>query len=345
MKKKQGLFLLLCLLVVLAGCNKDVVTDKKGKDEVSVEERETQQEETYVYPLTGIPTNNLPDQRVLAVMINNFPKARPQSGLHQADIVYEVLAEGNITRFLALFQSEKPEIIGPVRSARDYYINLSRGYNAIYIAHGYSPEAKEMLDAHVVDHLNGMVYDGTLFWRSHTRVAPHNSYISYENIAKGAKENDYSMTDEVTPLSFLTEDEVENLQGQSAKDIMITYSKDEFSTVEFIFDEEIGKYKRFNGGDQTVDLETGTPVLLDNIFIVETEHKIIDNKGRRDIDFSSGGNGYLIQKGIVREVQWKNVDGRILPFVNGEEAGFVPGKTWINVIPTNPGLTTAVSIQ
>ena len=78
-------------------------------------------------------------------MVNNHPKARPQSGLHKADIVYEILAEGDVTRFLPYFQSEKPENIGPVRSARDYYIDLAKGLNALYIAHGYSPEAKKCL--------------------------------------------------------------------------------------------------------------------------------------------------------------------------------------------------------
>lgn len=349
MKRRLWIVSLLCLLIIVAGCSKDTVTKEENNENVDpVEEAEIQPqpEVTYkhVYPLTGIPTNESVDQRVVAVMVNNHPKARPQSGVYKADIVYEILAEGNITRFLALFQSEKPDVIGPVRSARDYFIHLSKGYDALYIAHGYSPEAKEMLEAGVVDQLNGMKYDGSLFWRSNSRVAPHNSYISFENIAKGADENGYSMTEEIMPLPFLDADEVENLQGNTAKDIMVSYSK-EFSTVEFLYDEQIGKYKRYNGGEQTVDLETETPVLLDNIFIVETEHRIIDTYGRRDIDFTSGGSGYLIQKGIAQKVQWENIDGKILPFKNGEEMGFVPGKTWINVIPTNPGLAAAVSIQ
>ncbi len=91
--------------------------------------------------------------RAVAVMINNHPKARPQSGLNKADIVYEILAEGDITRFLAVFQSEKPANIGPIRSARDYYIELAKGFNALYIAHGYSPEAKKMLEQGYVDNL------------------------------------------------------------------------------------------------------------------------------------------------------------------------------------------------
>ena len=96
-------------------------------------------------------------------MVNNHPLARPQSGLNKADIVYEIFAEGNVTRFLAIFQSEQPEKIGPVRSARDYYIELAKGYDSLYIAHGNSPEAKKMLDNGYIDNLNGLYYDGTLF--------------------------------------------------------------------------------------------------------------------------------------------------------------------------------------
>ena len=140
--------------------------------------------------------------RAVAVMINNHPLARPQSGLNKADIVYEMLAEGDVTRFLAVFQSEQPENVGPVRSARAYYIELAKGFNSLYIAHGYSPEAKEMLDNGYIDNLNGMVYDGTLFQRASFRKAPHNSYITYDNILKGAKQKGYEMEKAQLPLTF-----------------------------------------------------------------------------------------------------------------------------------------------
>ena len=135
-------------------------------------------------------------------MVNNHPKARPQSGLSKADIVYEVLAEGDITRFLAIFQSRMPKEIGPVRSARDYYIDLAKGYDSLYVAHGYSPEAKEMLTNGFIDNLNGMQYDGTLFKRASFRKAPHNSYISYEHIKEGAEKNGFDMERPPEALNF-----------------------------------------------------------------------------------------------------------------------------------------------
>ena len=149
-------------------------------------------------------------------MINNHPAARPQSGLNKADIVYELLAEGDVTRFLAIFQSEQPDNVGPVRSARSYYIELAKGFDSLYIAHGNSPDAKEMLDSGYIDDLNGLYYDGTLFKRASFRKAPHNSYITYDNILKGANQKGYEMEKAPSSLTFLTEDEVKELSGEEA---------------------------------------------------------------------------------------------------------------------------------
>ncbi|MEH7306728.1 DUF3048 domain-containing protein [Neobacillus drentensis] len=350
MKMKKWAVFMLVFLLLLSGCsNKEKVT-KPVKEEkpVTPEAPKPPAEkpvDPYFYPLTGVGSKESTDTRAVAVMINNHPKARPQSGLNKADLIYEILAEGDITRFLAVFQSEKPEKIGPVRSARDYYIFLAKGLNALYIAHGYSPEAKKLLNSNYIDNLNGMVYDGTLFKRSKTRKAPHNSYITYENILKGAKQKKYSMAKGPAPFKFMTEEESKNIPGTAAKSVRITYSKGGISNSRFDFDTATGKYKRFSGDEQTVDLDTKAPVLVDNIFIIEAKHQFIDSYGRREIDFESGGKAYLLQKGKVNQVEWKNKNGEIVPVKNGEEVPLVQGKTWINVVPTNPGLQKSVSLD
>ncbi|NRD77690.1 DUF3048 domain-containing protein [Bacillus sp. BRMEA1] len=335
-------------LLLLSGCShKDQaqVTEKKESIvEKAVEKQAEKPEYPYYYPLTGKGSQSSTAGRAIAVMINNFPAARPQSGLNKADIVYEILAEGDITRFLAVFQSEKPANIGPIRSARDYYIELAKGLNALYIAHGYSPEAKQMLDNNYVDNLNGMVYDGTLFKRSKTRKAPHNSYITYENILKGASLKHYSMDKSPPSYTFLSEKDSKDITGNDAKSVKITYSNGGTSNCSYVFDSSLGKYKRFNGNEQTVDLDTKAPVLLDNILIIEAVHRTIDSKGRRDIDLTSGGKAYLLQMGKINEVNWKNRNGLIVPVKDGKEVPLVPGKTWVNVVPTNPGLKQSVSI-
>ncbi|WP_044895053.1 DUF3048 domain-containing protein [Bacillus alveayuensis] len=330
-------FIVVCsaFLLMGSGCTKTekerMATNKEAVNQQTkiMEQEETPARKQFVFPLTGIETEQKPNHRVVAVMINNHPKARPQSGLHKADIVYEVLAEGDVTRFLALYQSEKPEKVGPVRSARDYYIELSKGYNALYICHGWSPGAKKMLESGALDYLNGLFYDGTLFQRASFRKAPHNSYITFENIEKGAEKQGYTLNAEIEPLPFFLED----VQGLAAKQVKIAYSNRSYAQVEYQYDETKGKYVRLSAGEQTIDYDSQEPVLIDNVFVVEMKHKVIDEASRRDIDLTSGGKAYLFQKGIVREVEWKNVDGRILPYENGIPIGLVPGKTWINIVP------------
>lgn len=338
------------LLLLFSGCSKKEETVKplepkeKVVDKV-VEKEEKKEEAAYYFPLTGVKSETKTDGRAVAVMINNHPQARPQSGLNKADIVYELLAEGDITRFLAVFQSEKPVNIGPVRSARDYYIELAKGLNALYIAHGYSLEAKQMLDSNYVDNLNGMVYDGTLFKRSSARKAPHNSYITYENVLKGAEQKKYSMDKNPPGFKFLKEEDKSKITGNDAKSVMVSYSHGSVSNSVYEFDSSLGKYKRFSLGEQTVDLETKEPVLIDNIFIIEAVHTVIDSYGRRDINLKSGGKAYLLQMGKVNEVNWANKDGRIVPVKEGQEVPLVPGKTWVNVVPAKPGLSQSVSFD
>ena len=335
------------VFLLLSGCSqtsqkKEPV--KQQKQAVKAEKKSGASDAfPYYYPLTGKGSDTKTDGRAIAVMINNHPKARPQSGLQKADIVYELLAEGDITRFLAVYQSEMPDNFGPIRSARGYFVELAKGLDALYIAHGYSPEAKEMLDSGYVDNLNGMVYDGTLFQRASFRKAPHNSYITYKNILKGAKEKNYSMDKSPPAFTFLSEGESKKIQGDPALSVTVSYfSNNQFKAV-YQYDAQLGKYKRFSGGEQTVDLDTKEPVLLDNVFIIEAVHQTVDSVGHRKIDLQSGGNAYLLQKGKVNLVEWKNSNGRIIPVKNGKEVPFVQGKTWVNVVPATPGLQKSVS--
>jgi hypothetical protein len=333
---KKWLVSVCILLLALSGCSSSGKGDFRNENDQNDQHREkvsdTEKQDRYRYPLTGEWTTRKPHDRAVAVVINNHPKARPQSGLQAADVVYEVLAEGDITRFLAIFQSQKPNKIGPVRSARDYLIDLAKGYNSLFIAHGYSPEAKQMLQSGFIDHLNGIQYDGTLFKRSKDRVAPHNSYITFENIQKGAAQKRFKMTPAPRPLPFYTDNEWKHLSGRKVENVHIAYSKYSLFNVDYRFDDKTKKMARFSGGKPTFDAETKKPILVDNLLIIETAHRVIDSKGRREIDFTSGGKAYWIQRGVCREVEWRNENGRILPYENGTPLRFVPGKTWINIV-------------
>jgi hypothetical protein len=341
---KKLFFFLAATLLLLTSCAETKVNPNEKQKSTEETEENLVETLTNIYPLSGIPTSDRTDKRAVAVMINNHPNARPQSGLSKADIVYELLAEGNVTRFLAVYQSETPEKVGPVRSARDYFLKLAKGFDPIYVYHGYSPDAKEMLDDGYIDSLNGLRYDGTLFERSKERKAPHNSYITFENIQKGAEQNSYDWTEKQEPFTFLLEADFQDIEGEPVTRATISYDSALFNAT-YEYDKIKDRYIRYTNGEQTVEYEDGTPIVLDNILIIEAPHKVIDHEGRRDIDLDAGGNAYLLQKGKGMEVDWVNRDGRIMIVKNGMEVGLVPGKTWVNVIPDHPGLIESVSFH
>ena len=242
--------------------------------------------------------------RPVAVMINNHPLARPQSGLSEADIVYELITEGNVTRLLAIFQSELPEQIGPVRSARDYFIHMAKGLDAFYVAHGYSPDALALLNSGYVDHVNGMRYDGTLFKRSSDRKAPHNSYISNESIITAEETTNSSMEINKMPsLSF--HESIESAKiGDSTSSVVVQNGTHPNFTSTYTYHEDNGTYDRTVNDILTIDKTNDEPIALSNILVFEAEHQTIDNDGRQAIDLESGGKALLFQAGVVKEIEW-----------------------------------------
>lgn len=348
MKKIFMLFVLITFMLV-AGCSN---TSKDARDHDKIESEKPNKEFVergesenieasleQIYPLTGIATDEETNQRIVSVMINNHPAARPQSGLSQADIVFEVLAEWNITRFMALFQSEEPETVGPVRSAREYYFELANGYDALYVFHGAAGFVKNMIVERGYDYLDGALFDNdqNLFKRESFRKAPHNSYLLFGAVEEVAKSEGYDIISNIKPLPFIDEDAV--IEGEDANHITITYpGRSVDDTVEYKYQEKEENYTRFDRQTQTVELNTEVPIEVENLFIVETAHEVIDDAGRRAVDLESGGPALLMQKGKVQEVEWMNRDGQIIPVQGGEPVGFVKGKTWINVVPSNPGM-------
>lgn len=298
----------------------------------SAEPANEQSKRNEINPLTGIESSDT-SNRAMAVVVSNHPSARPQTALDEADIVYEVLAEGGITRFLALYQSEYPVEIGPVRSARDYFIELADGYNALFLAHGYSPEAQELLLSGEVDQINGIQHEGNVFKRDASRTAPHNSYIDMDEALRVAEQKGYNLDTAPSRLSFLSEEEEQSLSGEPAEEVRIRPSSNDLFESVYQYDED--SYNRSIGG---ADVEA------DNIFVIEADHRVVDAKGRLDIDLTSGGDAFLIQKGVRNLVKWRNQDGRIVPYTDSG-AALVQGTTWIHIVPASRGLNKAVEIE
>lgn len=349
-KKMRGLLLFMAILMVLlTACSKEEKAEDAVPEPIEVEEEPIVEVEPvqgptlYKAPFTGVLSEDESTHRAVLATINNHPLARPQSGISDADIVYELAAEGNITRLLALFQSELPEEIGPIRSARDYFVHIAKGLDAFYIAHGYSPDAKQMLENRFVDNVNGMQYDGILFQRSKERRAPHNSYISQDNVIAAMEKTNSSVELSTIPaFSFL--DSIEGAKiGDIASMLVVRYGTDPDFTSTYSYDGEKGTYNRTVNGIVTVDKSSEKPVELSNILIFETAHRTIDSIGRQSVDIESGGKGKLFHAGVEKDIEWENIDGILTPMENGVPAKLVPGKTWIHIVSTNPGMETSVT--
>ncbi|MGJ9382141.1 DUF3048 domain-containing protein [Salipaludibacillus sp. CF4.18] len=345
--------LAIIFVLILTACNNEedsseVAETKDAEEEVEETEKETNSEPenteiepSNTFPLTGEPTEESTDHRAFGVMIENSTSSRPHSGLYQADVVYELLTEGQITRLLAIFHSDQPEKIGNVRSAREYFVHLNNGYDAIYSSAGGSPGAFDLIKREQVPYISGLDYDGQYFMRTSDRSAPHNMYTTYEDLVDAANDLGLTVEDREPPeLPFFNEADSVKADG-TAQGLDISYNS--VNDVRFDYDKETNSYIRSVGGNRVDDLETGEPVASKNVFIVASAHQVLDNQGRRSIDIESGGEAFLVQGGEFIEAEWRNVDGLILPFKDDEALSFLPGQTWINFV--DGGIENKVSFD
>lgn len=334
--KRKVLLVAAVSFLCLGGCS--------SKDQSVPDEQEKPiSKQNEIAPFTGEVITNAMDDRPVLATISNIPAARPQSGLADADQIYEFLAEGQITRYAALFQSTVPDQMGPIRSARDYFVHLAESMDAFYIAHGYSPDAKKLLDEQVVDHVNGIHHDGTLFERSADRRAPHNSYISKEHIEEAFRLKNASEKITAQPsFSFLNPDESDKI-GDMASAVQVSYSSDPNYISTYQYNEEENRYYRSVNGIDTVDKLNERRVELANIIVMEMDHQTVDQQGRLAIDLESGGQAMLFHEGIAKTIEWQNKDGFLTPVEQGIPVKLTAGKTWIHIVPSLSGPSTSVT--
>jgi hypothetical protein len=306
-------------------------------------EKEPVFDETKTYAkLTGLPIDPaLENRRVFAIMFDNHYGARPQAGLSQADIVYEILAEGWITRYMGIFQSQYPENIGPVRSARDYFLDRALEYDAFYTHVGGSPKGLadiKRLNAYDID---AMSCRANTFWRIDYKKIPHNMYTSSEAIIKEAQRKNYALEDSIDFFNFYKKDTM--LNGEKGRIIKITYMKptsyDSVGYVsEFRYDENTGLYTRLVNGDEYIDENNKEVLTAKNILVQYTKHQVIDSVGRRKVDFVGTGKGLYFTNGEYIPVTWEKLSekGRTKFYdASGEVIQLNRGNTWIQVVPTN----------
>lgn len=289
---------------------------------------------TVASPLTGKQVQ--PDQAkipILGVMIENSPDARPQAGLNKAGVVYEAIAEGGITRFLALYQEDQPDYIGPIRSARPYYVEWAQGYDTMFAHAGGSPEALALIRSSGVKDLDEFA-NSKPYQRVSSRYAPHNLY---SNVAKLI---DYGKGKGFTTSNFtgFVRKAEQPMSTPAATNIDVTMSGFLYNP-NFAYDAATNSYKRSQAGKPHVD-ERSKEQISPKVVVVLVIPYGIQSDGIHS-DYSTIGNGkaFIFQDGNVTEGIWEKASSKDpikLGDANGSPLGINPGQTWISVVGT-PG--------
>ena len=290
----------------------------------------------YYSPLTGVkvPTEATTKLPVTAIMIENSPSARPQSGVKQAGIVYEAIAEGGITRFLTLHQEDKPQMIGPVRSLRLYYVDWLAPYNASVAHVGGSLFSLQEIRSGKYRDID-QFFNGKYYWRATDRYAPHNVYTSFEkldalNAAKGFTTSTFTGFPRVDSKPAKT---------PTATSIAINFGGALYNTA-YSYDPTSNLYLRSVGGSPHMDREDGqiTPAVVIAMKVVMS--RVFEDGYREDIKAVGSGQAYIFQNGTVQEVTWTKPSRESqISFTDaaGKEIPLVRGQTWISAIPTSTG--------
>ncbi|MBF4502157.1 DUF3048 domain-containing protein [Savagea sp. SN6] len=335
----KKLWIAMACSLALVACSKD----KEVKEESTMqEEPEEVVEEVVLYDaLTGIEIEEENQLKPIVATINNDPKARPQTGVGAADVMYEFLIEGQGTRYLAVYHSEMPEQIGPMRSARHYFLPIPQDLQAFYVAHGYSPLARQQLSQGAIKHVNGMEHDGSLFKRSSDRYAPHNSYITYEAIQQAMDMTSTPLDEKTLPELTFNEEPV--TRG-TVETMSVRYGSSNLFKSDYRLQED-GTYIRSVNGETFIERLTGEAVPYANVIVIEGTYDWIDQEGRRNFDLQQGGRGLLFQNGNVLRIEWTYDGGMIRSFVDGVEIPYEKGKTFIHAIPADLSLENSVSYE
>ncbi|HEY0964852.1 MAG TPA: DUF3048 domain-containing protein [Candidatus Saccharimonadales bacterium] len=295
--------------------------------------------EVYYAPLTGLKVSDKSDatKPVTAIIIENSPDARPQSGIKQAEIVYEAIAEGGITRFMALYQQNKPNLIGPVRSIRPYYVDWYAPYDASMAHVGGSAKALKMIRSGDYRDLDQFFNDST-YWRATDRYAPHNVYTNFKRLDKLNKAKKYTSSQ---PKVFERTDE-EPAKKPNTKRISIHISSPLFDS-SYSYDAGHNRYIRSQAGAQHKDREKGviTPKVV--IVLKVDEETVIEETARQSIKTIGKGDAVIFQNGTAIKATWQR-SSRIdqLKFIDkaGEEIKLARGQTWITAIDKSEGSVT-----
>ena len=285
---------------------------------------------------TGLPTDQT-EARMMICQIDNEPGARPQRGIGQADIVYEVeIYDGGYTRYTAVFNDHIPEQIEPIRSCRIVHADICNEYQGAFIHYGGQryPGSDVYYTMSILENF-GPHYDGIGgdrdFYRDKKRKSPNNVICNLKNLYD---RTDWSAVTCRSPLRFRNSFKVP-AQGEAVAKFSVPYRKKSY-VPSYEWDESLQKYRRFYNGRPFVDGDTGEQVLVDNVIVQHVEYSWFDGKsdrpkvqlrGENKCDYFIGGKHFT---GTWKRSRIRN--NTVYYDDNGDKVRLNPGKTYIEVL-------------
>ena len=325
--KKTGMFLLLLAMSILLMMSFSACGGKDGGSSF------LGGEDRVVCPLDGqtVESGETFGDYVLITSIDNGAASEPQSGIGKADLLIEVPVEGGITRFMAFFYHSTPDTIGPIRSARHYFYDITTAYDGVMCHCGGSEQAYAIIKSGAVKDIDEMGCTST-FWRTEDRKAPHNLYTSYERLSEKAAERNYNQIPvmDCPSFNFMTEDDEAALTFGGVGEFSVPYH---FKEASYRWDEESQRYLRYSDGEPHMDAIDNTQVAADNVAVLYVSYSVMDDAGRLDMTIESG-EGHLFMYGGVTKINWTLSEGEGFVFTDastGEELKLLPGKTIIQI--------------
>ncbi len=314
-----------------------IVTSKAGEEQVPQKENEVESTQEEVRnPFTGslLQGEESGESRIACVMVENSADAWPLSGIEDAFFVIEAPVEGAIPRFMACYtESVDVAKIGPVRSARPYYVRWAEGLGAMYAHVGGSPDALQIIqNSKFITDLNEF-WNGNAFWRDTARLAPHNAYTSSELLWSAAENKKVSLGK--SPQWVYSNKGVWENENICA-DIAINWGSALAYDVLWECDSENKAYVRKQGGEEVVSSD-GDKYLAQNVVIMEVKDmKVVDEVGRREFATEGMGNARVCSLGVCQNALWskEGIDKPLQFFSTypSEPIVFSPGTTWVEVV-------------
>lgn len=329
--KKQRIILLVVVLLVAgtAGYFLLIKKDTQTQD-ATTQVVEPEKPTVPISPLTGrqVASAEIAARPVTGVMIENSPDSRPQSGLYQADMVYEAIAEGGVTRFLASYQESAPDKIGPIRSTRPYYIDFIAGLDGSLAHVGGSPEALQDIKTLGIKDLDEF-FNPKAYTRISSRSAPHNVYSDFARLDALNKEKGYTSS---KFTGFERKDDV--AQTATATNITFNLSGPNYNP-QFSYDSATNSYLRSQAGAPHKDEQTGKQI-SPKVVIALVTNKAYDPDGYHTAYTTTGsGKALIFQDGIVSEGTWSKPDRKAsiqITDSNNLPMKLNAGQTWLTAV-------------